>query len=425
MTLDDFYNLIILTLILAILFSTARLFLYTDMIISANSQLSEDNQLKLVKVLPDDQNRFFYRVIHHVFPSKSAQEAAGEGFQLKGLSNLILKKILNIDFKNPLTFVQAEFTASQVYNDSIMKNNEIENGFGDSDNSIIGQSNNIGFEDVENSVTTGAEANIGNSSNNNPQNADDLSELREGVYIIGEDDIVDSLENEVHLSLDDVEIPKKIKFEKGKPGILIYHTHGTESYKPATEGNYHSLKKEYTVIAVGEIIAKELEKEGFQVIHDTTYHDYPSYNGSYTRSLETVEEILKENPFIKVIFDIHRDGYDNVDSHSSRQAIALNNKTTLGNQTSSKFQLVIGSATPNRKKVETFAKYIKAVSDSKYPDFSKPVLVKPYGQFNQFLVDHYALIEVGSNVNTIEEAKNAAYYLADVLVEALRQICQD
>lgn len=37
------------------------------------------------------------------------------------------------------------------------------------------------------------------------------------------------------------------------------------------------------------------------------FNDYPSYNGSYERSAETVKKILAENPSIKVVLDIHRD----------------------------------------------------------------------------------------------------------------------
>ena len=46
--------------------------------------------------------------------------------------------------------------------------------------------------------------------------------------------------------------------------------------------------------------------DGLIVIHNTDYHDYPSYNGSYTRSLATVENILKTNPS-DIIIDVHRD----------------------------------------------------------------------------------------------------------------------
>ena len=50
----------------------------------------------------------------------------------------------------------------------------------------------------------------------------------------------------------------------------------------------------------------ELKKYNIPVVHNTSYHDYPSYNGSYTRSLATVTNILKTTPS-DIIIDLHRD----------------------------------------------------------------------------------------------------------------------
>ena len=70
------------------------------------------------------------------------------------------------------------------------------------------------------------------------------------------------------------------------PQVLIYHTHTTESYQPVTEGNFHSVNKIGTVREVGDVLAERLEELGYQVIHDETIHDHPSYSQSYSRSLD-------------------------------------------------------------------------------------------------------------------------------------------
>lgn len=62
----------------------------------------------------------------------------------------------------------------------------------------------------------------------------------------------------------------------------------------------------FTVTRVGTELENQLKQYNYNVIHDTSYHDYPAYNGSYTRSLATVENILKEAPS-DIIIDIHRD----------------------------------------------------------------------------------------------------------------------
>ena len=77
----------------------------------------------------------------------------------------------------------------------------------------------------------------------------------------------------------------------GDPLVIIYHTHSTESYMPYSESNYHREEEEGTVRDVGNVLETELKKKGINVIHDRTLHDRPSYNESYSRSLETVQAL--------------------------------------------------------------------------------------------------------------------------------------
>ena len=69
-----------------------------------------------------------------------------------------------------------------------------------------------------------------------------------------------------------------------EPAVLIVHTHATESYLPASEGNYHTKKKEDAVRDVGAVLAQTLKDEGIMAVHDLTLHDNPSYSQSYNRS---------------------------------------------------------------------------------------------------------------------------------------------
>ncbi len=50
-----------------------------------------------------------------------------------------------------------------------------------------------------------------------------------------------------------------------------------------------------------------LKQYGKEVIHDKTYHDYPSYNGSYDRSLTTLKNVLNQNQDGEIAIDLHRD----------------------------------------------------------------------------------------------------------------------
>ena len=44
-----------------------------------------------------------------------------------------------------------------------------------------------------------------------------------------------------------------------------------------------------------------------------------------------------------------------------------------------------------------------------------PVVLKPYGRFNQSISDNAILVEVGSNGTTTAEAKASAKYIAQVI----------
>ena len=104
------------------------------------------------------------------------------------------------------------------------------------------------------------------------------------------------IKNESKYKLSEADLKPDIDF-KNKSDIVIYHTHTCESYTKTekynykSSGNYRTTDLNYSVARVGKEIKKYLTKYNFNVIHDTTYHDYPKYNGSYTRSLETISNI--------------------------------------------------------------------------------------------------------------------------------------
>lgn len=95
--------------------------------------------------------------------------------------------------------------------------------------------------------------------------------------------------------------------------ILIVHTHTCEAYTPADgaeyepSGDWRTLDEEHNTVAVGEALKTALESYGLRVLHDTTVHDWPSYNSAYVRSAETVESYLAQEPDIALVIDLHRD----------------------------------------------------------------------------------------------------------------------
>lgn len=95
--------------------------------------------------------------------------------------------------------------------------------------------------------------------------------------------------------------------------LIIYHTHSCESYTPGENsqyvatGNYRTTDTNYSVVRVGTELTNYLAGKGYTAIHDTTFHDYPAYTGSYTRALSTITNLLSTYNTVDAVFDIHRD----------------------------------------------------------------------------------------------------------------------
>lgn len=118
------------------------------------------------------------------------------------------------------------------------------------------------------------------------------------------------IKNETEYQLTNEMLQPDITIEN--KNIVLFHTHSCESYTsseayPYTPtGNFRTTDLNYTVTRVGTELENQLKQYNYNVVHDMSYHDYPAYNGSYTRSLATIEKILQTTPADMVI-DLHRD----------------------------------------------------------------------------------------------------------------------
>lgn len=255
---------------------------------------------------------------------------------------------------------------------------------------------------------------------------EDPAEAGEGVYIYEqslEQAGIDISQITVGVNVSEIASLFKVKsinVNEDKPYVLLYHTHGTEGYFPNNKTVFHTTNRQYNVTSIGEIITNGVKSRGLNVMHVDTYHDAESFNESYTRSKQTAQRVLREEDNIKVIFDIHRDG---VDVNNCDLIEAKNRFTTeINGKQVATFTMVIGPDNPNYDELIRFAQYIKSVSDVMYPGLCRGIIKKNYGKFNQYLSDHYALIEVGSNINSVEEAEESAKLIAEVLNSVVKGI---
>ena len=195
-----------------------------------------------------------------------------------------------------------------------------------------------------------------------------------------------------------------------EPAVLIVHTHATESYLPASEGNYHTKKKENTVRDVGSVLAQTLKDEGIMSVHDLTLHYNPSYSQSYSRSYETIETLLKQYPTIKCVIDLHRDA---IASDSKAQTVSV------GGRQCAAYSFVVSNAVPTYDANLKFIKRLNKEASDSYSGFCGKVLERGY-RYNQDLSSRYMLLEIGYNRNDIEEARNTAEVFGKVLADTLK-----
>jgi len=204
--------------------------------------------------------------------------------------------------------------------------------------------------------------------------------------------------------------------------ILIFHTHSCESYTSSEEhpytpiGNFRTTDLNFTVTRVGAELENQLKQYNRSVIHNTDYHDYPAYNGSYTRSLQTVENILKTNQS-DIIIDLHRDAIGSRSDYAPCVKIGEND-------IAAQLMFVIGTNEgglwhPNWNQNLKFAIKIQEKAEEMYPGLFKPIMLTT-SRYNQHTGKYANIIEVGATGNTLEQCLTSMKYLAKVMDEVLK-----
>lgn len=224
------------------------------------------------------------------------------------------------------------------------------------------------------------------------------------------------IKNETEYALTEEMLKPDITIENRN--VIIFHTHSCESYTSSEKfpytptGNYRTTDLNYTVTRVGTELENELKKYNYNVIHSTDYHDYPSYNGSYTKSLKTVENITKNNPS-DIIIDLHRDAI------GSRSDYAPTVK--IGEEEAAQIMFVIGTNNgglwhPNWNQNLKFAVKVQEKAEEMYPGLFKNIMLTK-SRYNQHTGKFANIIEVGATGNTLEQCLTSMKYLAKVMGE--------
>lgn len=215
-------------------------------------------------------------------------------------------------------------------------------------------------------------------------------------------------------------LSKKTEISPEQAAVLILHTHTSEAYTKS-EGFLYSESEPYrtqdsekNIVAVGRVLGDTLEKAGIEVIHDETYHDYPSYTGSYKRALETIEKNLSEHPEILLVLDIHRDALQNEKGEYMK---------TLAEEGCAQAMVVIGTDGGGlehdnwRENLAWGLKIQKSVKE-KYPAVLRDLHLCAE-RYNGHTSGGAMIIEIGSNGNTLPEAKKCAALLGECIADVI------
>ena len=196
------------------------------------------------------------------------------------------------------------------------------------------------------------------------------------------------------------------------PQILIYHTHSQEAFADSIDGDAST-----TIVGAGEKLAKLLTEEyGFNVLHHKGEYDVENRDYAYSNSLPELERILKENPSIEVVIDLHRDEM----KEGTKLVMDLQGRPTA------RFMFFDGMSyirnkgeisyleNPHIQDNLAFSFQAQVAANQYYPGIARKIYLKAY-RYNLHLCPKSILVELGAQTNTVEEIMNACDPLAHII----------
>ena len=223
--------------------------------------------------------------------------------------------------------------------------------------------------------------------------------------------------------------------EEGMPlRVLIYHTHTYEAFEPQTKGEYKPAERwrtadpEHNVTRVGSELARILRDEyGMIVVHDATAFEPPVLSTAYQRSLEMLENYMARGETFDLYLDIHRDAY--------AESRTGGNTAPVGDAEAAHVMFLVGKGSgthmgqefaqkPDWEENLSLAESITEAINSKAPGLCRPVSTKN-SRYNQHVSTGALLIEVGNNMNSLDEAFASVPYIARAIAAVMYPVWLD
>ena len=364
-----------------------------------------------------------------IFFLKNADYVSIEDLQKNYFSGLISNKIIGKNilisnaFENTNTYLKKESSIKKVLMSELAIFNteeelmelenqeeaiEFENQNNNSETDVIEEENN---EEIQVTNNENIESVLPTRVITKNNKTDTYTDIYKSVKI----------KNESKYTLTQEMVTPNVDFTN-KKDIIIYHTHTCESYTPTeannyvASGNFRTTDLNYSVAGVGTELTNNLKSLGFNVNHDTTYHDYPAYTGSYTRSLATIQNILQNKPNSQFVIDLHRDALGSNSNYGPT--------VQIGDEVGAQLMFVMGTdggglEHPNWLNNFKLAIKIQEKANEMYPGLFKPIILRD-SRYNQHVTTGACIIEVGATGNTLEECKISMKYLAKVIEEVMK-----
>lgn len=245
-----------------------------------------------------------------------------------------------------------------------------------------------------------------------PEKLNDFDYLIQNFYVVDRTTTINSSQ----LNAADL-LSRKMNLSHGpeSPQILIYHTHSQERFADSVPGDSSG-----SIVGVGEYLTQLLTGYGFHVLHHTGEYDVETRDDAYSKAGPAIEQILKENPSIEIVIDLHRDGVAEgthlLTEVQGKQMASIMFFNGLSRTTSNGDISYLPN--PYIQDNLAFSLQMQIAAQEYYPGFSRKIYLKGY-RYNLHLCPKSLLVEVGAQTNTVQEVMNAMEPLADIIAKVV------
>jgi len=217
-------------------------------------------------------------------------------------------------------------------------------------------------------------------------------------------------------------IAADLSIDRSLPGphVLIFHAHSWEHFIDSDPADPIT-----GIMGVGQYLANILNNHyNISTMHITERFDIVGGHyqilGAYERLEPVIRQILADNPSIQVIIDLHRDGFrDNsppliyyVDGVRTAQLMFFNglSRQFRGDQ----LVPVPGLPNPYLRENLNFSFQLQMHATEIFPGLMRRIFVREF-RYSLHMLPLSTLVEVGNQYNTLTEAQNAMYPLAQLI----------